>query len=118
MAPMNDPRSGASGRELLAEQLFGRAVRDAENEVLGRIVDIRAGDEEGDFVVRYYLVGPARNASRLSIDNLAYRMLALLGLDFGARSYAVPWQDMDLSDPLRPRVRKVRSALSLFRPGH
>jgi hypothetical protein len=117
---MNDPRevSTPPGRELFAEQLLGREVRDPGNDVLGRIVDICVGDEGGDLVVRHYLVGPARSSSRLSVSNLAFQMLSLLGLPFGARSYAVPWHDMDLSDPLRPRVRRPKGALPLANPGH
>ena len=109
-------KSASPGRVLLPEQLFGREVRDTGKQVLGRILDICAGDEGGDFVVRHYLVGPVRSSSRLSVGNVWYRMLALLGLPLGARSYAVPWYDMDLSDPLRPRVRRARGALPLAGP--
>jgi hypothetical protein len=110
---MNDP-GGAStspARELFAEQLLGREVRDSRDEVVGRIVDIRAGDESGDFVVRHYIVGPVRSSARLSLDNVAARLLALLGVPLGGRSYEVPWRDMDLSDPRRPRVRREKGSL-------
>jgi hypothetical protein len=103
--------------EMQAEQLLGREVRDPENETLGRVVDIRAGDDGGELVVRYYLVGPVRSSARLSLSNLAAQMLALIGLRLGARSYAVPWEDMDLSDPVRPRVRRPKSALPLVGTG-
>ena len=103
--------------EMQAEQLLGREVRDPENETLGRVVDIRAGDDGGEFVVRYYLVGPVRSSARLSVSNLAAQVLLLLGLPLGTRSYAVPWEDMDLSDPLRPRVRRPKSALPLVGTG-
>ena len=116
---MNEARkvSTPPGRELTAEQLFGREVLDAGGEALGRIVDICAGDDGGEFVVRYYLVGPVRSASRLSVSNLAAQVLALLGLPLGTRSYAVPWSDMDLSDPKRPRARRPKGALPLAAPG-
>ena len=38
--------------ELSVELLFGREVRDSHNHVLGRITDICAGDDDGEFVVR------------------------------------------------------------------
>ena len=104
--------------EMQAEQLLGREVRDPENEALGRIVDIRAGDDGGEFVIRYYLVGPVRSSARLSVSNLAAQVLSLIGLRMGARSYAVPWEDMDLSDPVRPRVRRPKGALPLVGTGH
>ena len=105
------------GTEMPAEQLLGREVRDPGNESLGRIVDIRAGDDGGELVVRYYLVGPVRSSARLSVSNLAAQVLSLIGLRLGARSYAVPWEDMDLSDPLRPRARRPKSALHLVGSG-
>ena len=103
----------AGDPELLAEQLLGRQVLDASDEVLGHIVDMCAGDEGGDLVVCCYLVGPRWAAGRLSLSNLGTRVLSLLRIPLGARSYEVPWQDMDLSDPERPRVRKQKSALRL-----
>ena len=103
----------AKDRELLAEQLLGRRVRDANDEVVGHIVDMCAGDEGGDLVVRYYLVGPRWGAGRLSLSNVGTRVLSLLRIPLVGRSYEVPWQDMDLSDPERPRVRKQKSDLQL-----
>jgi hypothetical protein len=98
--------------ELSVELLFGREVRDSRNEVLGRITDICAGDEDGEFVVRYYLVGPAHGTYRLSLASIALEVLRLFRLPIGRPKYVVPWSEMDLSDPMRPRVRLPKSELS------
>jgi hypothetical protein len=98
--------------ELSAELLFGREVRDSRNEVLGRITDICAGDDDGDLVVRYYLVGPAHGTYRVSLASIVIEVLRLLQLPIGRPRYLVPWREMDLSDPVRPRVRLRKSELS------
>jgi hypothetical protein len=99
--------------ELSAELLLGREVRDGNNEVLGRITDICAGNDDGEFVVRYYLVGPARGTARISLASIVLEVLRLFRLPLGRPSYLVPWSGMDLSDPVRPRVRLQKSELSL-----
>ena len=98
--------------ELSAELLFGREVRDSDDRVLGRITDIRAGDDDGELVVRYYLVGTARGTYRVSFASIILEVLRLFRLPLGRPRYLVPWSEMDLSDPARPRVRVPKSALS------
>jgi hypothetical protein len=98
--------------ELSVELLFGREVRDSHNEVLGRITDICAGDEDGELVARYYLVGPARGTYRVSLASIVLEVLRLFRLPIGRPRYLVPWSEMDLSDPERPRVRLRKSELS------
>lgn len=98
--------------ELSAELLLGREVRDNHNEVLGSITDICAGDDDGELVVRYYLVGPARGTYRVSLASIALEVLRLFRLPIGRPRYSVPWSEMDLSDPARPRVRLRKSELS------
>jgi hypothetical protein len=98
--------------ELSAELLLGREVRDSRDEALGRITDICAGDDDGELVVRYYLVGPARGAYRVSLTSIVLEVLRLFRLPLGRPSYLVPWSEMDLSDPTRPRVRVPQSELA------
>jgi sporulation protein YlmC with PRC-barrel domain len=101
--------------ELSAELLLGREVRDSRGEVLGRVMDICAGDEDGELVVRFYRVAPARGRYRLSFDTILLEVLRLLRLPLARQSYIVPWSEMDLSDPVRPRVRLPRSELATHR---
>ena len=103
--------------EVSVERLLGRDVRDGDGEVLGHIADICAGDENGEFVVRYYLVVPARRAYRVSLRSLALEVLKLFRLPLGGHAYRIPWEEMDLSDPSRPRVRRRRAELARFEGG-
>ena len=98
--------------EMSAELLLGREVRDSDNEVLGRITDICAGEDEGELVVRYYLLGTARGTYRVSLGSIILDVLRLFRLPLGRPRYLVPWSEMDLSDPARPRLRVPKSALS------
>jgi hypothetical protein len=98
--------------ELSAELLLGREVRDSDNQVVGRITDICAGDDDGELVVRYYLVGTARGTYRVSLGSVLLEVLRLFRLPLGRPRYLVPWSEMDLADPMRPRVRLRRSELS------
>ena len=100
---------------LAVELLFGLDVRDSRGEVLGRITDICAGDEGGELVVRFYRVGPARGRYRLSLDTTVLETLRLLLLPLSRPGYIIPWSEMDLSDPLQPRVRLPRSELATQR---
>jgi sporulation protein YlmC with PRC-barrel domain len=98
--------------ELPAELLLGREVRDSRNQVVGRITDICVGDDDGELVVRYYLVGPARGTYRVSLASIVLEVLRLFRLPIGRPRYLVPWGEMDLSDPALPRVRLPKSELS------
>ena len=98
--------------ELSAELLLGREVRDSDNEVLGRITDICAGEDNGELVVRYYLLGTARGTYRVSLGSIILDVLRLFRLPLGRPRYLVPWSEMDLSDPARPRLRVPKSAVS------
>ncbi len=97
--------------ELSVELLLGREVRDCENEVLGRLTDICAGDEGGEFVVRYYVVGSAWGTNRVSLPGIVLEVLRLFRIPAGSTGHVIPWKEMDLSDPARPRVRLRRSEL-------
>jgi hypothetical protein len=98
--------------EVSAELLLGREVRDSNGEALGRITDICAGDDDGELVVRYYRVSPARGRYHLSLRSILPAVLRMLRLPLRRPSYSIAWNEMDLSDPTRPRARLARSALA------
>jgi hypothetical protein len=100
--------------ELSVELLFGRDVRDADGEVLGQIADLCAGDEDGELVVRYYLVVPAQATYRISVRSLLLEVLKLFRLPLGGQGYRIPWDEMDLADPERPRVRLRKEQMERF----
>jgi len=82
------------------ELLLGRQVHDPEGQRVGRILEVHAEPEGKDCVVREYLLGTAALLTRLGIS--AGR---LVGLPLHREPIRVPWDQMDLSDPERPRLR-------------
>jgi sporulation protein YlmC with PRC-barrel domain len=82
------------------ELLLGRKVRDSEGRRVGRILEVHAEPEGEDCVVREYLLGAAALLTRLGIS--AGR---LVGLPIHREPIRVPWDQMDLGNPERPRLR-------------
>jgi sporulation protein YlmC with PRC-barrel domain len=82
------------------ELLLGRKVHDPKGRRVGRILEVHAGPEGEDCVVREYLLGTAALLTRLGIS--AGR---LVGLPLHREPVRVPWDLMDISDPERPRLR-------------
>lgn len=76
------------------QDLVGRAVRDAEGKVIGRIEEIRATWRGENCYVEAFELGAAA-------------LLARLGITKRREPKRVPWQDLDLSDPEQPRLRRV-----------
>jgi len=82
------------------ELLVGRRVRDANGKVIGRIEEIRARRHGPDYLVEEYHVGPAAWLEKLGISTA--RMIGFRGRD----PKRIPWQQLDLSDPEKPRLRE------------
>lgn len=85
------------------ERLIGTVVRDADGRKIGRIEEIRAERrQDGCFVTEYH-VGSMAVLERLSAPRWIRR---IAGAPPGGRHrFRVAWDEMDLSDPKRPRVR-------------
>ncbi len=87
------------------ELLLGKRVRDANDKVVGRIQSIRATWKGNACVVDEYHLGTAALMEKLGIS--AKRLI-------GARNrepVRVPWDQLDLSDPERPRLKCTIDAL-------
>ena len=93
------------------ELLVGTQVHDADGEKVGRIQEFRAQSKGDSCVVESYLIGASALIERLS----AWTLIRPVGRALHARKlyslYEVPWQEMDLSDPKRPRLRIAKSEL-------
>jgi len=101
--------------ELHLELLLGRRVHDAESRVAGRIEEFKAEQQDGEWVVTEFHLGAAAWFERLSV---AARRLPIVSM-LPAASHPVRcarWDQMDLDDPLHPRLRVSRDALDLVRP--
>ena len=92
-------------REVRVQDLLGRQVRAANNQSVGRIEEIRVEKHGKGYVVREFHLGAAALVERLS---------AHVGSWFGrVRDVrVVAWDQMDLSDPKRPRLLVEAAALA------
>jgi hypothetical protein len=87
-------------RNAHVELLFGRRVRDSKGEVIGRIESIHAARKGKDCLVEEYHIGPAALLERFGIS-----AANLVGWAARHEPLRVPWDQLDLSDPERPRLR-------------
>lgn len=93
------------------ELLVGTQVRDTAGKKVGRIQEFRA-DTRGDAcVVESYLIGASALIERLSAWTLVRPVARALHARNLYSLYEVPWQDMDLSDPKRPRLKIAKEDL-------
>jgi hypothetical protein len=81
------------------DRLVGRVVRTANNRRLGRLEEFRAERLGSAWVIGEYVLGSAGLLERLGLG-----VRLILGLN-RAGSYVVRWDQLDLSDPERPRLR-------------
>jgi hypothetical protein len=95
----------AGAAEVRVELLLGRRVLDAADRPIGRIEEIRAHWVGDRCLAEEFHLGPAALVERLSASAVVAPLLRLFGRKQRQRR-AVRWQDLDLSDPERPRVRR------------
>ena len=80
--------------------LLGRVVFDCDGVRVGRIHDVIAEPDGERCVVREWLLGAGALWQRLG-----GRALHLLGVRYAMAPIRVPWEEMDLTDPEKPRLR-------------
>jgi len=97
--------------DLNVELLIGREVHDADGNKVGRIEEFRATQTDRSCTLDAYLVGASALIQRLS----AWTLVRPISRGLRSRNiysvYEVPWQDMDLTDPARPRLRISKGEL-------
>jgi hypothetical protein len=102
-------------REVRLDRLVGRKVVDAAGDLIGRleeaVAEVRVHAGGSDHVVREFHVGKFAVLERLGAGLLGRELLHLLGGRRLYEGYVVPWEQMDLSDPERPRVRVAKGEL-------
>ena len=81
------------------ELLFGKRVRDTNDRVVGHIESIRATWKGNACVVDEYHLGTAALMEKLGIS-----LGNLIGVGY-RDPLRVPWDQLDLSDPERPRLK-------------
>jgi hypothetical protein len=91
--------------EVSIELLLGAKLRDVDGESVGRIEEFRVRRDENVCLLDAYLVGASAVIDRLSAWSLARPIGRYLRTRKFVTVYEVPWQDMDLTDPKKPRLR-------------
>ena len=94
--------------EAHVEQLLGRSVVDAHGRRVGRIEEIRTERKGPHWVVRSYVLGLDGLLERLAAGAITQALLGPLG-GRRRRRRTIGWNELDLSDPERPRLRAVRN---------
>src|SRR5690349_2357227 len=89
--------------ELALERLLGRRVRDAGGRHAGRLEEVHAHRRGGEVVVTEWVLGTAGLIERLSLGPVLRALLGTRLYPHSAR-YTVAWDELDLSDPERPRL--------------
>ncbi|PSB27045.1 hypothetical protein [Stenomitos frigidus] len=97
------------------ELLLGRCVYDAADQRIGLIEEIRAEQVGDEWVIQEYLLGATAVLERLSAWSLGVGFLRLLGARKLHIGYRVPWNQLDLADVDRPRLRCTIEALQELR---
>jgi sporulation protein YlmC with PRC-barrel domain len=97
--------------EIKVELLIGAKVRDANGEKVGRIEEIRVDRHENGLLVEAFLIGAPGFIDRVSAWSLIRPIHRALKTRHVYSAYEIPWRDMDLSDPKRPKLRTAKSEL-------
>ena len=92
-------------RRIHVERLLGRSVRDTDGRRAGRIEEIEVEScSQGCFVTGFVL-GAEGLLQRLSFRGIVPLFIPSISAKAQKRAKVVPWQQMDLRDPKRPRLR-------------
>ena len=96
-------------QEAHVERLLGYRVRDCDGCVVGRLEEFRVEVIDGEAVVTEFHIGSGGLLERIA--GFMSELPLIRYLAFSTTEYCVRWQDVDLSDPRRPRLRITRAEL-------
>jgi hypothetical protein len=97
--------------EINVELLLGTKVRDVDGVDVGRIEELRVERVDKACLIDAYLIGASALIERLSAWTLVRPIRRFLNSRNLYSVYRIPWQDMDLSDPIHPRLRVAKRDL-------
>jgi sporulation protein YlmC with PRC-barrel domain len=101
--------------EINVERLLGTKVCDNAGSVVGRIEEIRAERGDDACLVESFMIGTSAVVQRLSAWTLVRPIKQFLRNRNAYSVFQIDWQDMDLSDPKRPRLRIPKSEMKKAR---
>ncbi|MEH2172132.1 hypothetical protein [Nostoc sp.] len=91
-------------REIHLELLLGKQVLDSTGKSAGRIEEVRAEQQGKEWVIQEYLIGTTAVLERLSAWTIGLRILHFLGAHKIHNGYTISWEQLDLTDPEKPRL--------------
>lgn len=100
--------------EIHLELLLGKQVLDSTGKVAGRIEEVRAEQQGEEWIVQEYLIGTTAVLERLSARTIGLRILHLLGAHKIHGGYTISWEQLDLTDPEKPRLLCTLDDLKVF----
>ncbi len=86
------------------QSLLNRRVITLNGRRIGRLEEIRIEQRGEEYVVSEYLVGTFALFERLSAWSIGSAALRALRLTRKDRGYRVHWDQLDISDPIHPRL--------------
>ena len=104
-----------SKHQIHVERMLGKRVFALNGRSVGRLQEIRASVDRNNCYVKEFIVGSYGMFERLSAMSIGRAIYALFHSDNRSHGYLVPWNELDLSDPDRPRLRCEVNALTLLR---
>ena len=90
-------------KEVAFESLLGTKVRDADGRPAGRVEEVHVKRSGGELLVTEYVLGTAGLVERLALGPVLRALLGSRIYQEAAR-YTVGWEELDLSEPARPRL--------------
>jgi hypothetical protein len=90
------------GTVVRLEDLLGACVVAANGRRVGRIEDVCAELRDGDYVVVEYRLGTGALLERWSVVTDFFGAFGIFG--FRGRTLIARWNQLDISDPRRPRL--------------
>ena len=100
-----------SAREVRISDLAGRKVRDVAGAYVGRISELSAEIElhahGNDYVVSEFHLSHYGALDRIASNILVQQLAERLGRSIGYTCYKVPWDWIDLTNPMQPRLTRA-----------
>lgn len=91
-------------KQIRIELLLGRRVFALNGRSIGHLEEILADLRGGECLVEEFHVGSYAVLERLAAWSISRSILKIFRLRKKHKGYRVPWDKLDLSDPLRPRL--------------
>ena len=76
------------------EQVVAKKIRDIDGRIAGRLEEVHADWQGDECVVTHYVIAAKGTYA-----------LRQIGFERQTRSYVVPWDQMDFSDPQKPKLK-------------